>query len=91
MSEAPPPYEGPLVSAVEPPSVEIAHLIAGRLQADGITAFIDPPEVGTYYGQATAQVLRQPIRILVPETRLEEARKILRELEESGPDDFDEE
>ena len=74
---------------VEPPTIQIAHLIAGRLQAEGITAFIDPPEVGEYYGAATSIVLRQPIRVLVPETRLEEARKILREIEESDPEDFE--
>ena len=58
-----------------------ARLFAGRLEAEGIAAVLDPPAVGDYYGEAAGVLLAQGIKVLVPEDRALDARAVLEELD----------
>lgn len=73
-----PPWE----AVAELRSEEQAHLLAGRLNAEGIEAFLDPPEQMRYYGT-------RPVRILVPPHRVLEAADVIRRLDDEQPDDED--
>ncbi|MGH2675071.1 MAG: putative signal transducing protein [Actinomycetota bacterium] len=54
-----------------------ARLLAGRLEAEGIDARVYPEFQGSYY----REVLGMPVRVLVPEHRVVEARLVVEELE----------
>jgi hypothetical protein len=56
---------------------EEAHLLAGRLQSEGIQATVYPAWQGSYYGES----VNLPISVLVPEHRVLEAREIVEEIE----------
>ncbi len=56
---------------------EEAWLAAGRLQADDIPARVYPEELSSPYGRA----LQPSTDVIVPKEDLEEARRILAELE----------
>ena len=62
-------------------SSDEAHILAGRLQAEGIEAFVDPPQHHSYYGAATAAVLNYRFKVLVPPHRLLEAAEVIRDIE----------
>jgi hypothetical protein len=55
-----------------------ARLLAGRLQAEGIEARVYPEFQGGYYGES----VNIPVRVLVPEHRVLEARDLLDRLEQ---------
>jgi Putative prokaryotic signal transducing protein len=55
-----------------------ARLLAGRLQAEGIEARVYPEFQGGYYGES----VNIPVRVLVPEHRVLEARDVLDRLEQ---------
>ncbi|MGH2678682.1 MAG: putative signal transducing protein [Actinomycetota bacterium] len=55
-----------------------ARLLAGRLQAEGIEARVYPEFQGGYYGES----VNIPVRVLVPEHRVLEARDVLDQLEQ---------
>ncbi|HYH27958.1 MAG TPA: hypothetical protein VEA19_04170 [Actinomycetota bacterium] len=67
-------------------SHEEATLLAGRLEAEGVEARLDPPEQSTYYGAGTARILQYRYTVLVPVHMVREALVILRSLE-PGRDD----
>jgi hypothetical protein len=56
---------------------EEARLLAGRLQAEGMEARVYPEWQGGYYGEG----MHVPIRVLVPEHRVVEARLLVESLE----------
>ena len=58
-----------------------ARLLAGRLEAEGVPAVLDPPVVGDYYGEAAGVLLAQGIQVLVPQDRLLDAQAVLEELD----------
>lgn len=64
---------------------EEAHLLAGRLQAEGIEATVDPKWQTGY--RLDAPML--PASVLVQEHRLLEAREIIEEIERSEPEEAD--
>jgi Putative prokaryotic signal transducing protein len=55
---------------------EEARLLAGRLRAEGIEATVYPEFQGGYYGES----VNLPVRVLVPEHRILEARNVLERL-----------
>ena len=57
--------------------LEEALLAAGRLQADDIPARVHPDDFSSPYGR----VLQPSVDVIVPKQDLEEARRILAELE----------
>lgn len=57
--------------------------MAGRLEAEGVEARLDPPDVMSYYGRGTARFLGYRIRVLVPEHLRAEAEQIVREVEDA--------
>jgi hypothetical protein len=59
---------------------EEAHLLAGRLESEGIEATVYPAWQGGYYGES----VNLPISVMVPEHRLLEAREIVEEIERMG-------
>ena len=67
-------------------SHEEATLLAGRLEAEGVEARLDPPEQSTYYGAGTAAILQYRYKVLVPTHRVREALDIVRSLR-PGRDD----
>lgn len=81
MSAEPPPL-GPPVRWVVVASFAgegEARLLAGRLTAEGIEAQVYPEFQGGYYGES----VHLPVRVLVPEHRVVEARLIVESLERS--------
>jgi hypothetical protein len=64
---------------------EEAHLLAGRLQSEGIEATVYPAWQGGYYGESVTL----PISVLVPEHRLLEAREIVEEIQRMGSEETD--
>ena len=56
-----------------------ARLVAGRLEAEGIPARIDPEILSDPYGQA-ATFLAQGIDVVVPAEQADEARTIVQRL-----------
>jgi len=56
---------------------EEARLLAGRLGTEGIEARVYPEFQGGYYGES----VHVPVRVLVPEHRVLEARAVIEELE----------
>ena len=56
---------------------EEALLAAGRLQADDIAARVDPDDLSSPYRRA----LQPSVDVIVPKEDLEEARRILAEIE----------
>jgi hypothetical protein len=54
-----------------------ARLVAGRLEAEGIETRLYPEFQGGYYGES----VNLPVRVLVPEHRILEARALLDQLE----------
>jgi Putative prokaryotic signal transducing protein len=70
---------GPEVRWVEVASFsreEEARLLAGRLEAEGIEVQVFPEFQASYY----RDVLRVPVRVLVPEHRVAEAHQIVERL-----------
>jgi hypothetical protein len=57
-----------------------ARLLAGRLEAEGVEARVFPEPTFSLYGRDTVAMLGQPTQVLVPEDRLEEARRIIEEV-----------
>lgn len=56
-----------------------ARLLAGRLQAEGIEARVYPEFQGGYYGES----VNIPVRVLVPDHRVLEARAVMDRLEQA--------
>ena len=71
---------GRFVPVVEVDSLQEAHLVAGRLETEGIKAFIDPPFVATESIGGASRIVHR-FKVLVPEARREEAGAMLRALE----------
>jgi hypothetical protein len=64
---------------------EEAHLLAGRLQAEGIETTVYPSWQGGYYGES----VHVPISVLVQEHHLLEARDIVEEIERTEPEEME--
>ncbi len=58
-----------------------AHLLAGRLKAEGIDARVDRPRLPFYYGAAVAALLEQGIDVHVREEQERDARTVIEEVE----------
>ncbi len=56
---------------------EEAWLLTGRLQSDGIAARVFPDQLSVAYGRA----LHPSVDVVVPKDQLEEAQRILAEIE----------
>ena len=80
--EAPEPRRGVRYRKVAGfPRAELAHLLAGRLRAEGIEAIVEDLVSDDAYRGIPAFVGRG-IEVLVPEDRLAEAEEIVRAIED---------
>ena len=67
-----------------------ARLLAGRLNAEGIEAFVDPPEHHNVYGSSTAATIGYRFTVLLPPHRILEAADVVERLTvESQDSDLD--
>lgn len=60
---------------------DVARLLCGRLQSEGIEALIFPEEFATFYGRMTGAMLGQMVQVLVPEEQVKEAQHLMRVIE----------
>jgi hypothetical protein len=60
---------------------DVARLLCGRLQSEGIEARIFPEEFATFYGRLTGAMMGRMVQILVPEEQVKEARHLIRQIE----------
>lgn len=60
---------------------DVARLLCGRLQSEGIEALIFPEDSATFYGRTTGAMLGQMVQVLVPEGQLKEAQHLIRAIE----------
>ena len=65
--------DGPQASVAERLPWEVAWLLAGRLESEGIPAVVYPPDYTSAYGA----ILGRGFQVLVPEGRENEARPVL--------------
>ena len=57
-----------------------ARILAGRLQSEGIEAWIDPPDITSWPGYGYGGTPERPVKVMVRPERLEEALAIAREI-----------
>ncbi len=62
---------------------DLADLLAGRLEAEGLPVMLSPETLAEIYGPGTSAILGKGIEVHVPEDRLLEARQLIEQLERS--------
>ena len=64
-------------------SEEDAHLLAGRLESEGIPVTLSPDRLYDFYGHGSGALLGKAIEVYVPEDMVLRARQVIEELERS--------
>lgn len=65
------------------PLPEHAHLLAGRLRAEGIEAVAQPMGTFDVYGRGVNPIVGGRIEVLVPEDAVDQARRIIEQIDGS--------
>ncbi len=64
------------VQAAQFSTPQMAALAAGMLENNGIACVVEPSEMSTLYGAGSTWA---PVRVFVPQDRLDDALRLLRE------------
>lgn len=74
----PPPRWTPVAQFSDP---DVARLLCGRIQSEGIEARIYPEDFATFYGRMTGAMMGRTVQVLVPADLVKEAQHLIRTIE----------